>query len=129
MRAATITFTKKDGALVPASEKDMGKLKLFNIGVKEGENVDVYLSVATPSDKTLGQLAKVHALIRELASYTGHTFDEIKDEIKRKAGLYVVTGSRSDEKFKSFAECSKDELSKAIETCIEIGHMLGYNLV
>lgn len=129
MHNTTINFIKKDGQLVPASEREGGKLKLFNMSIKEGDMLEVYISLSTPSDKTLGQLAKVHALIRELASQTGHTFDEIKDEIKRKAGLYVITGTRSEDKeFKSFADCSKDELSKAIEACIEVGHMLGYDL-
>lgn len=129
MHNATVSFIRKDGQLVPASEREAGKLKMFNMSIREGEMVDVYLSVATPNDKTLGQLAKVHAMVRELAEYTGHSFDEIKEEVKRKAGLYVITGTRSEDKeFKSFADCSKDELSKAIETCIEIGHLLGYDI-
>ena len=52
-----------------------------------------------------------------------------KDVIKEKAGLYVITGtSSSDKQLKSFGDCSKEELSAAIETCIEVGHMFGCNL-
>ncbi len=129
MRNAVITFTKKDGQLVPASEKEMGKLKLFSMSIKDKETVEVYMSVSTPNNKTLPQLARIHAMLRELSGFTGHTLDEIKDEVKRKAGLYTVTGTRpEDVEFKSFADCSKDELSKAIETCIQIGHLLGHDI-
>jgi hypothetical protein len=129
MHNTIVNYIKKDGQLVPASENDAAKLKLFSMSLKEGDNIEVYLSMTNNVDKTAGQLAKVHALIRELAAYTGHTFDEMKDEIKRKAGLYIITGTRSsDKQLKSFGDCSKEELSSAIESCIEIGHMLGCNL-
>lgn len=129
MHNTIVKFIKKDGQLVPASESDAGKLKLFTMSLKEGVDVEVYLSMTNNVDKTAGQLAKVHALIRELAAFTGHTFEEMKDEIKRKAGLFVITGTRSsDKQLKSFGECSKEEISAAIESCIEVGHMLGCNL-
>lgn len=129
MHNTIVKFIKKDGQLVPASESDAGKLKLFAMSLKEGVDVEVYLSMTNNVDKTAGQLAKVHALIRELAAFTGHTFEEMKDEIKRKAGLYVITGTRpSDKELKSFGDCSKEEISAAIESCIEIGHMIGCNL-
>lgn len=129
MHNTIVKFTKKDGQLVPASEADAGKLKLFAMSLKEGTELEVYMSMTNNVDKTAGQLAKVHALIRELANYTGHTFDEIKFVIKDKAGLYNITGtSSSDKQLKSFGDCSKEELSTAIETCIEVGHMFGCNL-
>ena len=129
MHNTIVKFTKKDGQLVPASEAEAGKLKLFAMSLKEGTDLEVYMSMTNDVDKTAGQLAKVHALIRELAAFTGHTFDEIKLVIKEKAGLYVITGtSSSDKQLKSFGDCSKEELSAAIETCIEVGHMFGCNL-
>lgn len=130
MHSTTLTFVKKNGQLIPASEREMGKLKQFNMALKEDSTIEVYMSLTSKNDKTLPQLARIHTMMRELAEFTGHTFDEIKDEVKRKAGLHVVTGTRSqDWKLKSFADCSKDELSKAIDTCIEIGHLLGHHLV
>lgn len=129
MHNITIQYVKKEGKLVPASEADAAKLKLYTMSLKEDVNVEVYLQISNNVDKTAGQLAKVHALIRELAASTGHSFDEIKEEIKKKAGLYVITGTRSsDKQLKSFGDCSKDEISAAIQSCIEIGHMLGCNL-
>jgi hypothetical protein len=129
MHNITIQYVKKEGKLVPASEADAAKLKLYTMSLKEDVSVEVYLQMSNNVDKTAGQLAKVHALIRELAAATGHSFDEIKDEVKRKAGLYVITGTRpSDKELKSFGDCSKEEISAAIESCIEIGHVIGCNL-
>jgi len=45
-----------------------------------------------------------------------------KDEVKKRAGLYTDTA------LKSFADCSKDELSLAIQSCIEIGDDIGFSL-
>lgn len=129
MHNTIVKFTKKDGQLVPASEADAGKLKLFAMSLKEGTDLEVYMSMTNDVDKTAGQLAKVHALIRELAAFTGHTFEEMKDVIKDKAGLYIITGtSSSDKQLKSFGDCSKEELSVAIETCIQVGNIFGCNL-
>jgi hypothetical protein len=111
--------------LVPASVADEKRLTLFKKQVPTDNLVDAYLTLEVPGDKTIGQLAKVHALIKELANGTGHSIDEIKTEVKRKAGLFTVTET-SNYDYKSFRECSKSELSKAIETSLEIGHMLGY---
>lgn len=119
----------KNGQLAPASDQDAGRLKLFNMAITEGETIEVYLTKTNGTDKTIGQLAKVHASIRELASFTGYDFDELKDEVKRKAGLYVVKGTEAHQtELKSFAECSKEELSLAIEMCVQIGHIVGYYL-
>jgi len=129
MHNTIVKFTKKDGQLVPASEAEAGKLKLFAMSLKEGTDLEVYMSMTNDVDKTAGQLAKVHALIRELAAFTGHTFEEMKDVIKDKAGLYIITGtSSSDKQLKSFGDCSKEELSAAIETCIQVGNIFGCNL-
>lgn len=127
MLNTTAMFIKKDGKLIPASDQDAGKLNLFIKSLPEGEKVEMYLSQATKSDKTIGQLAKVHATIRELAQFTGHEFEEMKDLVKQKAGLYYVDDpGKKTVKLKSFSDCSKDELASAIETCISIGHTIGY---
>jgi len=74
------------------------------------------------------QLAKVHALIRELAHCTGNEFEDVKLEVKRKAGLTVKSKDSEGkliEYVKSFADCSKEQLSMAIEACILIGEEVG----
>jgi hypothetical protein len=127
MLNTTALFMKKDGKLIPVSDEDTGKLNLFIKSLPEGEKVEMYLSQATKSDKTIGQLAKVHALIRELANFTGHEFEEMKDLIKHKAGLYYIDDpEKKTTKLKSFSDCSKEELGSAIESCISIGHNIGY---
>jgi hypothetical protein len=129
MHNTTIKVIINGTEIIPASAEDAGKLKLFNMGAKKGQEVEAYLTVLENDDKTAGQLAKTHALIREIANSTGHTNEEIKLIVKERAGLYDPTtiGSTSSP-FKSFADCSKQEMSRAIEICIEIAHDLGIYL-
>ena len=79
----------------------------------------------TSSDKSVAQLAKVHACIRELALESGYTFDEMKVLVKEKSGLAYDGGGAVF--FKSFADCSKSELALAIQACIEIGELYNIN--
>ena len=55
-------------------------------------------------------------------------FEEMKKLVKESAGLsFIVKDDGKDEHLtKSFAECTKDELSSVIQSCIEIG--MNYNL-
>ena len=78
---------------------------------------------------TVPQLAKIHACIRELAKETGYTFEDMKLEIKRQAGL-CIKKEMSGEVFlvcKSFSRCSKDELALVIEAIVQIGDSLNIN--
>ena len=114
-----------DGSLIPATTADISKLKLFMMGIDKSvsHEIDCYLTLVTDSDdKTAGQLAKVHALIREISNSTGHSFDEIKSIIKERAGLSTSSN------LKSFADCNKKEMSEAIEQCIVLGNELGIYL-
>ncbi len=114
-----------DGSLIPASANDVSKLKLFNMGIDKSNphEIDCYITLVVNSDdKTAGQLAKVHALIREISNSTGHSFDEIKTIIKERAGLTTSSD------LKSFADCNKKEMSDAIEQCIVLGNELGIYL-
>ncbi len=115
-----------DGNIVPANLEDVRKLKLFRMSTKKNEILDTYVSMISTDEKSVAQLAKVHALIKEIAVFTGHGADEIKLEVKKKAGLaFKVESSSSNYSIKSFAECSKDELSAAIQACILIGDGIG----
>jgi hypothetical protein len=128
MHNTTIKVIINGTEIIPASKEDAGRLKLFNMGVKKGQEIEAYITVLSTDEKTAGQLAKVHALIRELANSTGHTNEEIKLIIKEKAGLYIPATSSSLPTFKSFADCNKQEMSNAIEECIALGHDLGIYL-
>ncbi len=117
-----------DGTLVPASKEDAGKLKVFAAGAKKGQELEAYITAINGDDKTAGQLAKVHALIRELANSTGHTTQEIKLLIKERTGLRVPASDTTEASYKSFGICNKQEMSNAIEECIALGHDLGIYL-
>jgi len=103
-------FIKKNGKLVYGSSKDKIAYDIFIKKIPEGQKVELYIDLAD-ADHSKAQLAKVHACIRELASESGYTFDDMKLLIKSASGL----------EDKSFADCSKSELMLAIEACIQIG--------
>jgi hypothetical protein len=120
---------KKDGKLQYSSEALLDLFNRFVDKVEEGKKVEVIFQVYdTKASAT--QIAKVHANIREIATDTGHTFDEIKTIVKKQSGLYITKQEKGElvTLFKSFAECSRDELSLAIQASIEIGENLGINL-
>jgi len=118
--------------------KKEGRLRMLNIGtarqfesfvghINEGELVDVFYEV-TNDDGTLPQLAKLHVHIKQLAVHTGYSVDDMKLLIKDKAGLCIVRELSGKEYFlaKSFGECSKEELSLAIQACIQLGEEVNY---
>lgn len=111
-------FIKKNGKLVFAHPQDKLAYEIFLEKIPEGQKVDMYLDLIGV-DHSKAQLAKVHACIRELAKESGYTFDEMKVVVKDHAGLSYKDGSTIT--YKSFADCSKDELMLAIEACIQIG--------
>lgn len=119
-------LVKKNGKLTYSGAKDKLAYQIFVDKLAEGQVVEMYIDLAS-ADHTGAQLAKVHACIRELAKESGYTFNEMKNIVKEQTGLCsrLEDGSTF---CKSFADCSKDELTLAIETCIEIGRDLNINL-
>ena len=87
--------------------------------------IEIFIGVS--GDKgTNPQLARLHAMIREIAQEIGYTFVEAKIEVKRAAGLCFVRDKQ--EYCKSFGDCDKDELNLAIQACVEIGDFNGMQL-
>jgi hypothetical protein len=117
----------KENQLIPINEEEGRKFLLYKKGLPVDSEVEGYFSLTTVADKTLGQLAKVHSLIKIIADESGNDQEDVKHEIKRKAGLFSISETSSPI-FKSFKDCTKQELSKAIECCIELGTMLGYKV-
>ncbi len=111
-------FIKKNGKLIFDHPKDKLAYEIFVEKIPEGQVVDMYIDVVG-LDHSKAQLAKVHACIRELAKESGYTFDEMKCLVKDHAGLAYKEGMMIT--YKSFADCSKDELMLAIEACLQIG--------
>lgn len=128
MQNLNIKCVIERGKLIVASPSEFHKLEAFSKSLADGSIVDVYYSAELDnSEKTLGQLAKVHVLIKQLATDTGHSISEMKALVKDKASIYDHHNSE-DKTFKSFADCSKSELSDAIQACIEIGKIVGSNV-
>lgn len=122
----TIKFVKKNDKLVLLNKQEKIKYDLFLEKVKEGQVIESFMSVQE-KEKTLAQLAKVHACIRLLAKESGYTFAEMKQLVKKEAGL-TYPGSEGEIVYKSFGECSIEEVMLAIEACIEIGYNYNLNL-
>jgi hypothetical protein len=115
------------GVMSPSSSKEEQKFYRMLHALKPGNRVSAMYELIK-DNHSLIQLAKVHALIRELAHCTGNDFEDVKLEVKRKAGLTIKSKDNTGkaiEIVKSFADCSKDQLSMGIEACIEIGNDVG----
>ena len=101
----------------------------FLEGLEEGCLVEIYMEKQS-DDGTLAQLAKVHAMIRELAIHIGETFEDMKLLVKKRAGLCIekeIEGSR----FlycKSLGKCNKQELALCIEAMKQIGEAIDYSI-
>jgi hypothetical protein len=122
-------LTKKDGKVIYKSTNTKSKYKNFINDLKEGQVINVYME-ATNGDGTLAQLAKVHKCIRVLASDLGYSFEDVKLLVKDKAGLVIKrnVNNKTYNDWKSFADCSLEELNLAIQASIELGDFVGSNL-
>jgi hypothetical protein len=121
-------FKSKDGKFIPADKAEEIKFNSFRKELEEDQIVEVFME-SEVDNGTVPQLAKIHACIRELAKETGYTFEDMKLEIKRQAGL-CIKKEMSGEVFlvcKSFSRCSKDELALVIEAIVQIGDSLNIN--
>ena len=115
------------GVMSPRDEKELQKFNRLLLSLKPGNRISAMFEVVK-DDHSLAQLAKVHALIRELAHCTGNEFEDVKLEVKRKAGLTLRSKDAEGkpiEIVKTFADCSKEQLSMAIEACIQLGAEFG----
>lgn len=117
--------TVKNGALVFSIKAIGNKYQKFLDNLPEGAKLEIFIGVS--GDKGSNpQLARLHAMIREIAQEIGYTFEETKLQVKRKAGLCFT--KNKEEYCKSFGQCDKDELNLAIQACIEIGDFSGMQL-
>lgn len=118
------------GVMSPVSKAEEQKFYHMLHSLKPGDKVSAMYEVIKDDHSTV-QLAKVHALIRELANCTGNEFEDVKLEVKRKAGLTIKskdTTGKPIEIVKSFADCSMQQISMAIQSTIELGAEFGCNL-
>ena len=120
-----IKCTVKDGALDFPNKGTKGKFDRFIKNLPDATKLEMFIS-ASSSNGSLPQLARVHAMIREIANEIGYTFEEMKLTVKRQTGMCIV--KNGVEYCKSFADCDKAELNMVIQTCIEIGDFNGMQL-
>lgn len=126
MKNVIINYIFNDKDLILKSEEDKISLKIFKLGLSEGDEVEVFFIVKDSPNKSTAQLKKVHAMIRDLAMETGETFSKVKNDIKYLTGLYenLETGI----KYKSFKHCTKEEIEMVITKLYEISSEMGFQL-
>lgn len=116
-----------DGELVPLGVVNTLRKDGFLSTLKEGDKVNVTYEVVH-ANKSYAQLALVHKCIRTLATETGDTFEKMKEQIKERSGLCMVFGPEKKKFYRSFGDCSIEELSHSIQACLELGEFLNVNL-
>ena len=143
MKDGILSFSLKkgeDGKMQFIRAADEVKYKEFIRDLDIDDQLDYFIEINS-ANNTLLQLAKVHKCIREIAKHTGNSFDDIKMVIKDKAGLVIkreVTVLKTIDEpvketkvymdWKSFGKISKDDLSLAIQACVDLGDHVGLNL-
>lgn len=125
----TTLFKKVKGKLIIDNDTHLTLYKFFLDSLQEGQIVEVNFD-ARDSNRTLGQLGRIHKCLKALSNYTGYTVNELKLVVKKEAGLltHITENESKFIDFKSFADCSFDELTLATEALFEIGDNLGINL-
>jgi hypothetical protein len=128
--AIVVSFVKKDGTLQMSDNMQKTLYDQFKGLIAEGQKVEAFFDI-TVEDGSLAQLAKVHAMTRDLAIHTGNSFEDMKLLVKDQAGLCVTRTVEGKEFFhcKSFGDCSRSELALAIQACIELGEKTGYHFM
>lgn len=123
-------FIKKNGRLDFSTLAATKQFEIFVSNIPEGSIVEFFYEV-THDDGTLPQLAKLHVMLKHLATHIGETVENMKLLVKDKAGLCIAREVAGKEYFlaKSFGECSKEELSLAIQAAIEIGQEVNFPLI
>jgi len=116
-----IKLIKREGKLVHKDTSDSSLFKIFVDSLEEGQSVDVFFD-AHVDNGTYAQISKLKVSIREMAAESGHSFEEMQNIVKERAGLCW------EGYCKSFGDCSIEELSLAIQAAVEIGDDLNLNL-
>jgi hypothetical protein len=122
-------YKKERGILKPISIASMKQYELFVSRLADGAIVEFFYE-EQHDDGTLPQLAKLHVMIKHLSTHIGETVENMKLLVKDRAGLCIAREVSGKEYFlaKSFGDCSKEELSLAIQAAIEIGEQVGFIL-
>tara|TARA_R100001463_G_scaffold119417_2_gene175258 strand:+ start:366 stop:725 length:360 start_codon:yes stop_codon:yes gene_type:complete len=112
----TSILIKKGDKLVHTLDAKEQLYKEYVKSLPEDTKVDIFMDVSG-SKGSKAQLAKIHAMIRQLADDVGEDTMSMKAQVKERAGID-----------KSFADCDKHELSSVIQVILTMGDFLGSNL-
>jgi hypothetical protein len=115
----------QDGKISFPAKIQKTRMDAFYSNIPDGAQVEMFISVSTDKG-TNAQLARLHAMIREIANDIGYTFMEVKLIVKRNTGLCFMKDKT--EYCKSFADCDRDDLNLCIQECIRIGDEQGIQL-
>ena len=119
----TVIYTKFEDKLIPDKKLDITREKIFVDSLKPGEKVEVTFQIVSEKGSE-AQMKKLYACIRQLANDLGYSEEEVKLLVKEKSNFI----DKENNLIKSFADCTKHELSVAIQAAIEIGNNVGSNL-
>jgi hypothetical protein len=122
-------YKKERGLLKPITLADMKQYEKFVSRLADGAIVEFFYE-EQHDDGTLPQLAKLHVMLKQLSTHIGETVENMKLLVKDRAGLCIAREVSGKEYFlaKSFGDCSRDELSLAIQAAIEIGEEVNFIL-
>ena len=122
-------YKKENGLLKPISLADMKQYEKFVSRLADGAIVEFFYE-EEHDDGTLPHLAKLHVMLKHLSMHIGETVENMKLLVKDRAGLCIAREVAGKEYFlaKSFGDCSRDELSLAIQAAIEIGEEVNFPL-
>lgn len=116
----------RDGKIHYPVKANESRIRNFLANAPEGAKIEMFISVSDEKKGSNAQLARIHVMCREIANELGYTFEEVKLQVKRQAGLCFM--KNNSEYCKSFATCDRAELNLAIQACIEIGDFSNMNL-
>ena len=122
-------YKKERGILKPMSIASMKQYELFVSNLADGTIVEFFYE-EQHDDGTLPQLAKLHVMLKQLSMHIGETVENMKLLVKDRAGLCIAREVSGKEYFlaKSFGDCSREELSLAIQAAMEIGEEVNFPL-
>lgn len=103
-----IKMIKRNGTLVPCNSAESTLFKEFVNSMDEYQ-LAFTLFETDSSDGTALQKSRIHATIKDIATDQQIGFNEVKYLIKDRSGLRHPDGT-----YTSFADCSKEELSRVI---------------
>ena len=120
-------YKKERGILKPVTLAGAKQYEKFVSHLADGAIVEFFYE-EQHDDGTLPQLAKLHVMLKQLSMHIGETVENMKLLVKDRAGLCIAREVAGKEYFlaKSFGDCSREELSLAIQAAIEIGQEVNH---